>query len=300
MGKIYDAFTRADVGHETDEGAPAQHEEAQRDTRELFGRRDPVMDQFDLPGYLKDGAAVGRAVEKNGHAPHAVPLRPEPLTKPGRETELELSRVDPHLVAFFETDPRSSEQYERLSVSLITAALERPIKRVLIASPEHGDGRTSVTLNLAVELARAKQRVLVIECDLFRPAMIRLLGIEAETGLYETVRDTQPFGRALIRVSRYGFDLLPTCGQVEHSAELLTSTYFHEQLQALDQDYDFLLFDSPPLLQTADAGMLVRITDATLLVLRPGQTSASVMEQAVAPLNQEHLLGVVFNRVGRP
>ncbi|MFN7948965.1 MAG: CpsD/CapB family tyrosine-protein kinase [Blastocatellia bacterium] len=292
MGKIFDAFTRAD---EDEIEIPVAEPEAAPGIRDRFGLHDELLEPFELPGYLDEDGTV-RTVDRNGRA--AVAQR-QTLTRPGREIELDLSRTDPHLVAFYETDPRSSEQYERLSVTLITAALERPIRRVLVASPEHGDGRTCVTLNLAVALARAKQRVLIIEGDLLRPSMSRLLGIATDTGVYETVKDERPLSRALLRVKRYGFDLLPTSSQVEHSAELLTSTFFHEQLQQLDQDYDFILFDSPPLLETADGGLLVRITDATLLVLRQGQTSAAQMARAIAPLNQDNLLGVVFNRVRR-
>lgn len=293
MGKVFDAFARIDRTDETDDVAPGDGlitEEA-----EQFGLTEP----FDFNGHRTDGAAAPRLLEKKSRRNGSMLLPTHTLIRPGREVELELSRTDPHLVTLYDADPRSSEQYERLAVTLVTAALERPLKRVLIVSAQQGEGRTSVTLNLAVELARAKQRVLVVESDLYRPAMSRLLGLETELGLAEVIRDGMPVGNALIRVRKYDFDLLPVLCPVEHTAELLTATGLYEQLQTLDEQYDFMLFDSPPLLQTADAGMLVRLTDTSLLVVRPGQTSAAQMAEALAPLDRENLLGVVFNRVAQ-
>jgi Mrp family chromosome partitioning ATPase len=63
-----------------------------------------------------------------------------------------------------------------------------------------------------------------------------------------------------------------------------------------DQDYDFVLFDSTPLLSAGDSNLLVRFTDTTLLVVRPGATTSTEMAKAIAPFAQEDLLGVVLNR----
>jgi len=216
---------------------------------------------------------------------------------PTHEVSLKPGRLDPRLVAFHDFDPKVIAPYNRLVTSLISAAASRKLQRVLIASAEYGDGRTSVTLNLAATLARAGQRVLVVESDFLRPSALRLLGVDAETGLAEAITQGLAPSQAVVWLQPIGFNLLPTRAQAENSAELLVSPVFEAMIQMLKPDYDFILFDSAPLLAVADASLLELHTDATLLVVRQGCTSTSQMARAVALLNEERLFGVALNRV---
>jgi capsular exopolysaccharide synthesis family protein len=215
---------------------------------------------------------------------------------PAYEVTLQPRRLDPRLIGFHDFDPHAVAPYNRLVISLIAAAASRRIQRVLIASAQYGDGRTSVTLNLAAALARARQRVLVVESDFLRPSALRLLGVDAEAGLAEAIVKGLMPEQALARVQPIGFDLLPTRAQVENSAELLASPAFETMMRMLRPDYDFILYDSAPLLAAADASLLQFHTDATLLVISPGRVSTSQMAKAVSLLDENTLLGAVLNR----
>jgi capsular exopolysaccharide synthesis family protein len=225
----------------------------------------------------------------------AVQLRQ--MGYPAYEVDLRPKRLDPGLVAFNDFDPRDIAPYNQLVISLISAAASRKLKRLLIASAHNGDGRTTVTLNLAAALARARQRVLVVESDFLRPSALRLLGIDSATGLAEAVTKGLAPSKAMVWLQPIGFNLIPTCAQVDNSAELLASPLFDVMLRTLSPEFDFILFDSAPLLAAADARLLELHTDATLLVIRQGRTSASQMAKAVALLNEERLLGAILNRV---
>jgi Mrp family chromosome partitioning ATPase len=218
-------------------------------------------------------------------------------TYPAHEVDLRPKRLDPGLIAFNDFDPHAIAPYNRLVISLISAATSRKLKRLLIASAHKGDGRTTVTLNLAAALARARQRVLVVESDFLRPSASRLLGIDSTMGLAEAVAKGLAPGKAMVWLQPIGFNLLPTCAQVENSAELLASPYFEVMMRTLSPEFDFILFDSAPLLAAADARLLEHHTDATLIVIREGGASTSQMAKAVALLNEERLLGAVLNRV---
>lgn len=221
------------------------------------------------------------------------------LALPAREVTLSAERVDHHLTAFFETDRHVSEQYDKLAISLILAAANQPLKRVLLASAHGGDGRTSVVLNLACSLAHAKQRVLVIDADLRRPSVLRLLGVDAEIGLAEALAEDLPLGAAVMRVLPFGFDVLPSRKSVDNSTKVLASPAFREMLATLDHLYDFILFDSPPLLETASSHLLVHLADTTVLVIRAGRMSSTQLAKAVTPLREENLFGVVLSRVAQ-
>src|SRR5262245_25987588 len=218
------------------------------------------------------------------------------LMAPVREVELSLARLDPHLVALHELDPRAVTQYNRLAITVISSAARRPLKRLLISSARHGDGRTCVTLNLAAALATTKQRVLVIDADLQRPSVSRLLGIDSEVGLAEAVANNMPPDETVTRLLPVDFYVLPTRGQVENSAELLASPNFSRLIEEFESRFDFILFDTAPLLTSADVSLLSLHADAALLVVRPYTTSAREMGKAISLLTEDHLFGVVMNR----
>jgi Mrp family chromosome partitioning ATPase len=206
-------------------------------------------------------------------------------------------RLDPHLVAFNSFDRTASQQYNKLALSLISKSAERGSKRVLVASAGQGDGRTCVTLNLACALARARQRVLVADCDLLNPSIMRTLGLHSEIGMYEAFDQGLPPSALAVSIRPYGFNVLPTTRPIENPAELLAMPGFWKMLQAFDGDHDFILFDSSPLTTGGDSSLLVRFTDATLLVVRSGHTSSAQMAKAMAPFAPEDILGVVINRM---
>ena len=243
----------------------------------------------------RDAEALSRSGRLTRIDSSAVQLRQRIL--PAREAALALTWLDPRLVAFHDFDPQAIAPYNRLAISLISGSASRNLQRVLITSAQNGEGRTCVTLNLAAALARARQRVLVVDSDFLRPSTLRLLGVDAEVGLAEAIIKGIPVGQAMVRLLPAGFNLLPTRARVENSAELLVSPVFEAMLQMLKPDYDYILFDSAPLLAVADASLLELHTDATLMVIRPGFTSPGQMARAVASLNENRLFGAVLNRV---
>jgi capsular exopolysaccharide synthesis family protein len=243
---------------------------------------------------------VTKALPDEEHAlePQIRQLQPrQQRLRPARETELTLARLDPHLVAIHELDPRAVAQYNKLAVSIISGAAKRVLRRVLLVSAHHGEGRTCVTLNLAAALARARKRVLVVDSDLQRPSVSRLLGIDSEVGLAEAVAHNLQPDEAVMRVLPADFHVLPTRGQVENSSELLASPSFGRLIANMELLYDFILFDSAPLLASADASLLGLHSDAIVMVVKPGNTSTSDMARAIAQINEDSFFGVVMNRV---
>ena len=219
------------------------------------------------------------------------------LTERVREVLLDPTRIDPHLIALSDFNPRAARYYDQMAVSLIALSYKRLLKRVLIASAQPGEGRTCVTLNLAAALARARQRVLVIDCDLMNPSVLRLLGVDAPLGLSEAVHRGYSAQAAAVRLQPAGFNILPMREKIQHTAEVLASPHFHELLQLCDADYDFILFDSSPLLESADANLLSGLTDGTVLVIRPGATTTQQMARAVSLFEEKDICGVVLNRI---
>jgi Mrp family chromosome partitioning ATPase len=263
----------------------------------------PATEALALPGAKSDGATsleqrqTGK-LDRSTLEQLEAQMRQQPAVERVREVLLDPTRIDPHLIALSDFNPRAAKYFDQVAVSLISVSYKRLCKRVLIASAQQGEGRTCVTLNLAGALARARQRVLVVDCDLANPSVLRLLGIDAPLGLSEAVHRGLGPNSAALRVQPAGFNILPTREKIQHTAELLASPRFHEMLQICEPDYDFILFDSSPLLESADANLLAGLTDATMLVIRPGMTTTQQMAKAVALFNEKDICGVVLNRVG--
>lgn len=250
--------------------------------------RNKDIDDKDLDTVFAESQALERA--SFGKIQHRIRKIDEVLLSP--------DRIDPHLVTLLDSNSEAVSQYQKLAVTMITTAIKNPpLKRVLITSAHHSEGRTCVMLNLASALAKSGQRVLVIDTDLLRPSVSRLLGLDTETGLSEMVREGFHPDLALKRLIPAGFDVLPTRAKVENTAELLASPDFAAMMMALDGNYDFMLFDSAPLLSSPDVNLLILHTHTTLMVVHPGKTRTSEMAKAISYLNEDSLFGVVLNRI---
>lgn len=303
MGKIYEALNRA--GSARSEGKQSDYTDIEfdytdidvEDEREIRNARNERDDQerFNFLRYSLGASSIFEKDRvKRDAATAAITRRSQ--AQPAREVRVDFSRIDPHLAAFYNFDRRASEQYNKLALTLISRTAERGFKRVLVASAHHGEGRTSVTLNLACALARARQRVLVVDCDLLQPSVMRMLGLDCEIGMNEAFMGGMPPGAAAVRVLPFGFNVLPTRKRVENPVELLAAPGFWKMLQMFDADHDFVLFDSSPLLAMGDSSLLARFTDTTLMVVRAGRVSSAEMAKAITPFSQDDLLGVVVNR----
>lgn len=292
MGRVYEALNKAEKERNS---AGLSAVTAKNGQERTDAKRGEHSSQFDFIDYSLKALPAEELAHINQEAAAAALVR-KSLIEPRREVKVDLSLVDQHLVTFFDTNPLAAEQYNKLAISMISGATERKLKKVLIASAHHAEGRTTVALNLACALARARQRVLVVDTDLHRPSLLRLLGFDSEVGLADALRQNLATGEALVKVLPFGFDVLATRERVENSTELLTSSSFREMIAMLEPEYDFVLFDSSPLLSVADSNLLVRFTDATVLVIRAGKTSSIQLGKAVASLTQENIFGVVLNR----
>jgi Mrp family chromosome partitioning ATPase len=303
MGKVYEALTRAGSQDKQSEYTDIDFDytdvdvEDEREIRNARHDRDDRQDQ-DRFNFLRYSLGASSIFEKDRVKRDAVTagVTRRSQAQPAREVTVDFSRIDPHLAAFYNFDRRASEQYNKLALTLISRAAERGFKRVLVASAHHGEGRTSVTLNLACSLARARQRVLVVDCDLLQPSVMPMLGLDCEIGMNEAFVGGMPPGAAAVRVLPFGFNVLPTRKRVDNPVELLAAPGFWKMLQTFDADHDFVLFDSSPLLAIGDSSLLARFTDTTLMVVRAGRVSSAEMAKAITPFTQKDILGVVVNR----
>ena len=152
--------------------------------------------------------------------------------------------------------------------------------------------------NLALALALAKQRVVLVECDLRRPQLARRLGLDGSTGTTTVLIGKAGMEDALQVYDATGLHVL-VCGHVPpNPSELLQSAAMEKLLDELRDRFDVVILDAPPLLPVTDAALLAAEADGALVVVRHGQTTADQLTHSLERLAAVDAkpLGVVINQ----
>jgi len=192
------------------------------------------------------------------------------------------------------------EAFRVLRTNLQFAAVDRPLRTVMITSPVPSEGKSITSGNLATALAQAGKRVILVDADLHRPRLHRLFGLRNNIGLTTALLEAKPDVEALLQDTvTPGLSVLTTGPLPPNPAELLGSGPMHELIEALIARADVVVIDTPPVMALADAAVLGSQVDGVLLVVSAGETRREMAHQAVVALQQANarLLGAVLNRV---
>lgn len=192
-----------------------------------------------------------------------------------------------------------AEAFRRLRTNLQFLDLGDRHRTFVMTSALPGEGKTTTSINLAITLADAGQRVVLVDADLRRPSVARYMGIEGSVGLTTVLIGKVEVGDA---VQPWGSSMLDVlaAGQIPpNPSELLGSDAMTSLVERLGEEYDVVVVDTPPLLPVTDAAILARRTGGAVLVSGVGTIHRQHVAGAVAALGTvgARLLGVVLNRV---
>lgn len=221
----------------------------------------------------------------------ALVQRLEPLPGEGLES----------LHAYMNPNTADSEAFRTLRTSL--ALSSEGSERILVSSAEPGDGKTTISANLAVALSQAGKRTLVIDADLRRPGMTTLLGLKGRAGVADLLSSeespTKLAPSHVLKTDAPGLDIIPAGLRRPNPAELLASQAFIELLAWADSQYDQVLVDCPPVLAVSDAQIVGRLVDGAILVVRPDKNHRRLVARACESFRStgSQVLGVVANDV---
>ncbi|MDR7383816.1 polysaccharide biosynthesis tyrosine autokinase [Promicromonospora iranensis] len=194
-----------------------------------------------------------------------------------------------------------SEAFRRLRTNLQFLDLDGGPQALVVTSSVPNEGKTTSAINLAITLADADAKVLLIDADLRRPSVAGYLGIEGSVGLTTlliqraTVDDVvQPWGSA-------GLFVIPSGAVPPNPAELVGSKTMARLIEELSEQFDYVIIDTPPLQPVTDAALIARMTSGVLMVVGAGQIRREQLRQSLANLSavSARVLGIVLNKVGR-
>lgn len=179
------------------------------------------------------------------------------------------------------TDPRSpvSEAYRTLRTNLSFYSLDHPLRTLVVTSPAMAEGKSTTIANLAVTMAQSGRKTILVDCDLRRPSLHTLFGLNAEPGLTNMVLhdDKEP---PLQKTSVENLWLLASGTKPPNPADLLGTKKLDQVIATLTEMADIVLFDAPPVIAVTDSAVLGAKVDGVLLVIQAGKTRRDHAERA--------------------
>lgn len=200
------------------------------------------------------------------------------------------------------TQPRSpiAEAYRQIRTNIQYVSISRDLKKLLITSSNASEGKTVTAANIAIALAQAGNKVIVVDTDMRRPNLHRLFGVANTCGLTNLLLKMNEDATSCLQLTMIPHLRLLTSGPLPpNPAELIGSARMVEVANWLAEQADFVVFDSPPILAVTDSVLLSRIVDATLLVVHSGKTAFQALAVASRRILdvEGHLAGVLLNQV---
>jgi capsular exopolysaccharide synthesis family protein len=201
------------------------------------------------------------------------------------------------LYVFHNPKSRPAECCRSIRTNILFSSADRPMKKITISSPQPREGKTTSTIYLGTTMAQSGQKVLLIDSDMRRPRLHKALGVSRTIGLTTVILGEATLDDVIKTTDIPNLYVLPCGPQPPNPAELLLTNRFKELLGELEQRFDRILLDSPPLLAVTDGVVLARLSDGVVLVTHAGKTLTEDGRQCARLLRDVDatILGVILN-----
>lgn len=222
--------------------------------------------------------------------------QPAPLGAVGMQRRANRpARVDSRLLEQAEL----REAFRALRTSVLLASAGRAPRSLAFISAEAGEGKTTVCCNLAIALANLGKRVLVIDADIRRPAIQGFFDIAGSRGLVNYLAGEGEWRNYVQMSNVKGLDCLIAGPEPPNPSELLSSERMEALVKDAMSDYNFVLVDSPPLLNVTDGRIVATVVEAAILVVKGGATSREHVQRAQGCVGNlgARVIGVVLNGI---
>lgn len=221
----------------------------------------------------------------NKHVKHRMSITTESLYYPL------INKYDPHSPFV--------ESFRSLRTDLQFYRIDNPLKKMLITSSIPGEGKTLVTANLALAYAELGHKVAILDADIRKPKQPTVFGVDRVPGFTDYFMDLVPYEKIVRKLPVRNLTLIPSGTIPPNPTEVLNSQKMADLIDRLEQEYDYILVDAPPMLTISDAKTISRLVDNILLVFRFAQTEKRYVSEVANSLrvSKSHVIGFVLNGV---
>lgn len=177
------------------------------------------------------------------------------------------------------------------------ASVDDPIKSIVVTSSVPNEGKTTVAVNLAEAIASSGKRVIVVECDMRKRSLNSFFNIHSSAGIYMVLTEQVPLNQAVVETSLPNLYFLDAEPSIPNPADIVSSRRFARLLALLEQTYDYVVIDTPPVGTFVDAAILSSLADATVFVIRENFTKRDEVANAFEQLKKAdaNMIGSVLN-----
>lgn len=243
-------------------------------------------------------ARAERAVTMAQPSPIAANLERGTLPPAANAVPISEAALDVHHIISHHTRSREADMFRLLRTQVLHAMAQGGMRTLGITSPNYGDGKTTVALNLALSIALdLNQTVLLVDLDLRKPNVAEYLGVKATRGLTDYFINDTPIADCMLRTSFERLSLLPAGRALDHSSEVLGSPKIAALAAEMKSRYAdrLIIYDMPPTLAQDDPLVFLPHVDGLLLVVNQGVTRTSELRAAMRTLGTAHVIGTVLN-----
>jgi exopolysaccharide transport family protein len=239
---------------------------------------DDIKERLKIP-YLGPVPFVISSARGNGNAPDP---------KPGES-----------LITISSPKSTASESYRGIRTSILFSAADKAPRMILVTSAAPAEGKSITSANLAVAMAQAGNRVLIVDCDMRRPKLHRIFNLQRDRGLSNIIAGSCTIDEAIIHSPIAGIDIIVSGPVPPNPSEMLGSLQMIRFMEAIHASYDRIIVDSPPITAVTDSVILSRLVDGVLLVIRAGETHREIVKNGLALLQAANarILGAILNGV---
>jgi capsular exopolysaccharide synthesis family protein len=196
-------------------------------------------------------------------------------------------------------DPFYLEQLRTLRSKVIHMLEGLGEKIIGISSSIPEEGKTSISLNLASSIAAiGDKKIILIDCDMRKCDLTMVMGLRGEIGLSHYLAGTEDRIESIVKNSKMkNLYVISSGRKVQNSSELLTQTKFQKLLDVLKKNFDLIIMDLPPVLNTSDPVTVRDMVDKFIMVYFAGKTPIDIFENSINEIGRDKILGVVLNAV---
>ena len=252
--------------------------------------------------HLPQLAIIPRTPELEIHGSRkAVGLLPRFSSRAESGTEAEVEDPPVYIDRLGTTDIVSREAFRVLRTSVLSSVGDEKLKSVAVTSVGPGEGKTLTAVNLAISVAHKGMSVVLVDCDVRRPRMHKILDLPRAPGLADLLNPSSSYFLRIQKVVR-STSLMNlsaiSCGTPPPDPlELFEGAPIRRLLTDLSGRFDMVILDTPPVLAAADTAILGQLVDGAVLVIRAGRTGRDEAQRAYAQLTlaKVRVLGAIFN-----
>ncbi len=202
------------------------------------------------------------------------------------------SGINPRIVAYYDPNSYIAEQYKLLRNNILSYNYENPLQTIAVSSALRKEGKTTTITNLAVTMAKVKgseDKILLVDTDFYASSISKLLHIKCKVGLSDVLLGECDLMDAVIKTRIDNLWFVHSGKKIHNPISVLDSPMMDEVVQKMRENFDFIFFDTPPVIAINDITVLARQLDGVILVIRTGYTAREIVQRSINVLNSAKL-----------